>query len=234
MTILIIEHDDLDQPFRFGDLLTDAGAAFERVLLYEDGVLPDAPEDLRAIVSLGGPQNVDETDQHPWMSGEMEFLARAQAADVPVIGVCLGAQLLAEALGGSVGKVEGGPEIGFTPIERSAEGAADPVMSEMPAAFRTIQCHGYEVQRCPVGASASLASSVRTPVQAYRIGKSYGLQFHPEWTRSAIDAAMTKNMEWAVSSGMDPSEIEGGVERDFARYRSESDRLIRTIIQQIR
>lgn len=233
MTLLIIEHDDLDQPFRFGELLDDAGLPFDRVLLYAGDALPDDPTQFRAVLSLGGPQNVDEQDEHGWMRGELDFLRRAHQADVPVIGVCLGAQLLADALGGSVDKVDGAPEIGFTAIERTAAGAADPVMGQMPPAFRTIQCHGYEVRRTPAGATGPLASSGRTSVQAYRIGRSYGFQFHLEWTRSAIDAAMEKNLDWAVASGLDPAEILEGVARDFDRYRAESDRLIRTLVDRI-
>jgi GMP synthase-like glutamine amidotransferase len=118
-----------------------------------------------------------EDEQHPWLAEEKRSLREAVDADVPVWGVCLGAQLLAAALGARVYRGER-PEVGFLPVELSDAAASDPVFRDAPRSFPTLQWHG-DTFDLPAGATL-LASSPAYPNQAFRVGRSYGLQFHLE------------------------------------------------------
>ena len=177
------------------------------------------------MVSLGGFQNVDQDDSYPWLAAERKFLLEAHARSVPVLGVCLGAQLLAQALGGEVGPVEAGPEIGTFDVERTPHGARDDLFGVMPDRFPVMQCHGYQVTSLPDEAS-SLLSSTRTPVQAYRVGASVGVQFHPEWSRDAFAAVLESNRDWARSAGYSWDALSRGATEWFSGCRQAGDRLL--------
>ena len=118
----------------------------------------------------------DEAD-HAWLATEKQLIREAVAADVPVWGVCLGAQLLASALGARVYKGEE-PEVGVLPVELTPAATDDPVFGGAPTTFPTLQWHG-DTFELPPGATA-LASSPVYPNQAFRVGRSYGVQFHIE------------------------------------------------------
>jgi GMP synthase (glutamine-hydrolysing) len=118
----------------------------------------------------------DEAD-HPWLVEEKRLLREAVEADTPVWGVCLGAQLLASALGARVYRGEE-PEVGVLPVHLTSDAADDPVFGGAPSSFPTLQWHGDSFD-LPEGA-ALLASSPAYPNQAFRVGRSYGLQFHIE------------------------------------------------------
>jgi GMP synthase (glutamine-hydrolysing) len=142
---------------------------------------PDARPQLRdydAVVVLGGPMNVGEVERHPHLRTELDLLADATARDMPVLGICLGAQLLAHALGAEV-KRNPVKELGWHDVALTAEGAVDPVLSALAPTERIFQWHG-DTFGLPPGATL-LASSPTCEHQAFRWGKhAYGLQFHLE------------------------------------------------------
>ncbi|MEZ5150261.1 type 1 glutamine amidotransferase [Rhodococcus zopfii] len=133
--------------------------------------------DYRGIVVMGGPMGVNDGALVPWIDDEIAYLRSALASNVPVWGVCLGAQLLAAALDAKVypGQV---PEVGVCDVELTDASAADPVWGELPASFPTLQWHG-DTFDLPTGATL-LASSPAYPNQLFRHGRSYGVQFHLE------------------------------------------------------
>jgi GMP synthase (glutamine-hydrolysing) len=157
-----------------------------RVELDEGEPLPDW-RDFPAIVVMGGPMGAYDEADHPWLAGEKRLLREAVEADVPVWGVCLGAQLLASALGARVYRGEQ-PEVGLLPVELTSEAEEDPVFGDAPSSFPTLQWHGDSFD-LPEGA-ALLASSPAYPHQAFRVGRSYGLQFH-------IEVPLDLATEWA-------------------------------------
>lgn len=130
-----------------------------------------------ALIVLGGPMNVDQTDRHPHLLTELRLLEQAFARDVPVLGICLGAQLMAKALGAAVGP---NPvrEIGWYPLTLTEAGQSDPVVGGLDGRD-VFQWHG-DTFATPTSATL-LGSSPTCPNQAFRYGKNaYALQFHLE------------------------------------------------------
>ena len=176
--LLVLQHIACEPPAAFEDELRSRGLDLVRVELDEGDPLPDW-RDFPAIVVMGGPMGAYEEADHHWLADEKRLLREAVAADVPVWGVCLGAQLLAAALGAGVYRGER-PEVGLLPVALSPAAAADPVFGAAPSSFPTLQWHGDSFD-LPAGATL-LASSPVYPNQAFRIGRSYGIQFHLEVT----------------------------------------------------
>jgi GMP synthase-like glutamine amidotransferase len=134
-------------------------------------------DELAGLVVLGGPMGVGDVEQHPYLAGEIDLLAAAVAADVPVLGVCLGAQLLACALGGTVGPA-GVAEVGIGNVALTPAGERDGVLGPSGRVVPVLHWH-EDTFTIPPGAE-SLASSDRCVNQAFRVGRAYGLQFHAE------------------------------------------------------
>ncbi len=174
--LLALQHIACEPPAAFEDELRARGLELTRVELDEGEALPDWRE-FAAIIVMGGPMGAYEDSAHPWLAAEKRLLREAVGADVPVWGVCLGAQLLAASLGARVYRGDR-PEVGLLPVELTPDAADDPVFEAAPARFPTLQWHGDSFE-LPDGATL-LASSPAYRNQAFRIGRSYGLQFHLE------------------------------------------------------
>jgi GMP synthase (glutamine-hydrolysing) len=139
------------------------------------------------LVVLGGPMSVHQTERYPWLSDEMRLIEDAVKSNLPVLGICLGAQILAAALGAKVDRNPNGKEIGWHPIRMSDAAKDDRLMRDLPATMTPFHWHG-DIFDLPPGA-VSLASSDKTPCQAFRHGdKTYGFQFHFEVTQESIAA----------------------------------------------
>ncbi|MGH2996539.1 MAG: type 1 glutamine amidotransferase, partial [Gaiellaceae bacterium] len=164
-----------------------------------------------AVLVFGGAMHVDQEDRHGWLREENELLQRWVEEDVPMLGVCLGGQLLAKALGARVQRMPG-PEIGWHEVALTRPAAGDPVLGDLPGRFETFQWHSYRFE-LPAGA-VPLAENDRC-LQAYRAGAAaWGLQFHAEVTRKNA-------LAWIESA--DPAE-DGAV--DAARLRAETEERI--------
>jgi GMP synthase (glutamine-hydrolysing) len=174
--LLALQHISCEPPAAFEDELRARGHDLVRVELDEGEPVPDWRE-FAAIIVMGGPMGAYEDGAYPWLEPEKRLLREAVEADVPVWGVCLGAQLLAAALGARVYKGDR-PEVGLLPVELTADAAADPVFGAAPPRFTTLQWHG-DTFALPSGATL-LAGSPAYPNQAFRTGRSYGVQFHVE------------------------------------------------------
>lgn len=150
------------------------------------GAFP-APAEYDLLVVMGGPMNIYEVDLHPWLLAEKEAVAQAIDAGKGVLGVCLGAQLIADVLGGSVGRNDE-PEIGWFPVELSGAGSVSPVFGALPASFMAGHWH-WDTFSVPPGA-VLVASSEACVNQAFEFddGRVIGVQFHLEWTREALES----------------------------------------------
>jgi GMP synthase-like glutamine amidotransferase len=150
-----------------------------------------------AVAVFGGGMNVRDAERLPWMRAEVELLREALQAGVPALGVCLGAQLLASAAGAEVRRSPS-PEIGWFDVERTPEGAEDPLLGRLPGRFLAYEWHSYAFA-LPAGAVA-LARSAACP-QAFRLGdRAWGVQFHPEVGPEIVE-------EWALDYESDPDAI---------------------------
>lgn len=145
--------------------------------LWDDPNLPDL-DAIERLVVMGGPMGADDDELHPFLARERELLARVVERGTPVLGVCLGAQLLASALGGRVYRGHG-PEIGAGSVKLTAAAEADPLLGTVPGAeLPVFHWHG-DTFDLPDGATL-LASSAAYPHQAFRHANAWGFQFHVE------------------------------------------------------
>ncbi len=182
--ILFIKHIDIEGPETLGPFFVEKGYAQRVVNLYDGEHLPLSFEGIDAVISLGGPMNVYEEEEYPFLKKEDAFLKKVIVQHVPFLGICLGSQLLAKAAGGSVVRSPE-EEIGWFDIELTAEGCRDPLFKGLPSQMEVYQWHG-DMCAPPAGA-VLLARSKGCPVQAFRMGHvAYGLQFHAEITDKSI------------------------------------------------
>jgi GMP synthase (glutamine-hydrolysing) len=183
-TALICQHEAGDDLRKWRPLLRALGV---RPRFCDFSRRPGARPTLHGIdglVLLGGAMDVHEAPARPHLGWEMELVRRA-AGRIPLLGLCLGAQLVAEALGGRVRK-SARPEIGWHPLRLTAAGRRDPAFRGLARGGRAFQWHEYEF--LPPPGAASLASSPRGRHQAFRLGaKTLAVQFHPEIDRPTID-----------------------------------------------
>jgi GMP synthase (glutamine-hydrolysing) len=178
-TLLAIQHVPWEGPHR---ILDACGVLEVRTVRPLDGESLPRPAEVSGAIVMGGPMNVDEVERHPGLAAEREWIAGALRLQMPVLGICLGAQLLARALGAAVRPGEG-PEIGFAPVRVSDPG--DPVLGALAPETSALHWHG-DVFELPDGAQP-LASSVRTEHQAFRHGNAWGVLFHPEADAALVD-----------------------------------------------
>lgn len=185
MRILVFQHLEVEHPGSFRDFWTERGVDWRAVELDAGEEIPPL-EDFDMLAVMGGPMDVWEEDEHPWLVAEKAAIRR-WVADLkrPYLGICLGHQLLAVALGGQAQKMTR-PEVGLAEVRLTSDGRADPLFSGLPDRLETFQWHGVEVTRLPDGAVA-LASNEAAAVQAMRVGEhAYGVQFHPEIVEETV------------------------------------------------
>lgn len=178
--LLAIQHVPWEGPHRILDAC--GGLDVRTVKPLAGQALPEHDEVAGAVV-MGGPMNADEVDVHPELASEREWLAAAVRRELPVLGICLGAQLLARALGAEVRAGEG-PELGYAPVE--ILGPDDPILGALAPSTTVLHWHG-DVFDLPEGATC-LARSERTDVQAFRHGNAWGVLFHPESDFALLEA----------------------------------------------
>jgi len=154
------------------------------------GGSPRAPASYDAVMVFGGSMHPDQDERFDWLAQETGFLARALDDDVPVFGVCLGAQLVARAAGAAV-RPASVPEIGWHEVELTPAGLDDAVLGTLPARMDALQWHSYTYD-LPHGAIELARSDVC--IQAFRRGRAWGIQFHAEATESMLEA-------WAAEDG---------------------------------
>jgi GMP synthase (glutamine-hydrolysing) len=170
--------------------------------------LPE-PAGYAGIVVSGSHANV--TDRDPWSEATTAWLRGALDAGVPLLGICYGHQLLAEAAGGRVGDNPAGREFGTAEIRVRREGEWDPLLGGFPVAVRAHVCHAQSVLALPPGAIL-LASSIRDPHQAFRLGRrAWGVQFHPEFSLDAARAYVRECAADLRAEGQDPDALEAGL-----------------------
>ncbi|HEX9094398.1 MAG TPA: type 1 glutamine amidotransferase [Coriobacteriia bacterium] len=187
MRVHVIQHVDFEGPEAIGEWASERGHELTSGLALTQEY--PALDEVGLLVVMGGPMNVYEDGRYPWLPGEREYLARAveAAADggPSVLGVCLGAQLVAVAAGGSVRR-NAEREIGWFPVTLTETGRSSRVLSALPEVFMAGHWHGDTFDLPPHLASA--ASSPACANQAFETagGHVVGIQFHLEWTPAAL------------------------------------------------
>jgi len=188
MCVLIIKHIDVEGPGLIEYCLKQEQIPYQIVNLEEASVRLPKIDDLSHIVILGGPMNAYEEDRYPFLKGEDLFIKEAIQRGKRILGICLGAQLIAKALGAKVFKAPL-KEIGWYEISLTNTGSMDPFFSQLPPTFSVFEWHEdtFEIPK----AGKLIATSGLVPHQAFRYGENaYGLQFHIEVTKEMIQEWM--------------------------------------------
>ncbi|MBN1529181.1 MAG: type 1 glutamine amidotransferase [Thermoleophilaceae bacterium] len=205
MLVLAIVHQRDAGAGVFGDALRDAGAELIEWVPSESG--PPEVGGLGAALTFGGAMHADQEDANPWLPAEKYLLAELLRRGVPLLGVCLGAQLLSEAAGGAPRRASE-PEIGWVEVELTPEGRRDPLTGPLPERFEAFEWHSYEAG--PPDGSVILARSA-VCVQAYRLAEApaWGIQFHAEVAGADVGGWLDgyDADEDAVRIGLDPEAL---------------------------
>lgn len=212
MRLLALVHGRDGGPEVLGDVIAERGHELEEVDVSAGARASRPLEAYGAALVMGGVQHADEDERYPWLLQELEDLRTLAAAGVPVLGVCLGAQLAARALGGSVGRAPR-PEIGWFEVERTAAGAADPLFTRLPERFPSFHWHYYTFEP-PPGAVELARNDACT--QAFRVGnRVWGVQFHPEVRGPQLERWLRSTQP---SPPVDPASLLGETARRIAGW----------------
>ena len=185
MDVLAVIHGDRVRAGVFGDVVQERGHRLDEWSLAWETPLPQPLDSYGAVLVFGGAMHADQDDRHPWLREENLFLKRLLMLHMPMLGVCLGAQLVAKAALAPVYRVET-PEIGWFDVELTDDAADDPVFSRLPQRFEAFQWHFYTYD-LPGGAIELAKSDACT--QAFRLGDSaWGIQFHAEVTLPQVES----------------------------------------------
>lgn len=194
LKMLVLQHVACEPPAAYEEELLRRGGQCVRVMVNLGERLPDW-RDFDGIVVMGGPMGAYEHERLPWLVREKQLIADAVAAGTPMWGVCLGAQLLAAALGAAVTPGPA-PEVGVLPVHCTEGADSDPVFSRMPESFHALQWHS-DTFALPDGA-IRLARSDAYENQAFVVNRAYGLQFHLE-IRSSLAREWAELPDYARS-----------------------------------
>lgn len=182
--ILVFQHIACEHPGVFRDFLQQDGIEWRAVELDAGEPVPPLA-DYAALWVMGGPMDVWQEAEHPWLGGEKQAIREAvEDRNMPFLGLCLGHQLLAEALGGKVGP--GQPEIGILPVVRTDAARESAFLQGFPDSLDVLQWHGAEVKRAPSAATVLMQSPL-CGVQAMSVGeRAFSVQFHVEMTPTTV------------------------------------------------
>jgi len=215
--VLSVTHGPSVQGGVFEETVERGGHRLDRWSVPVAGAPAPAAE-YDAVLVFGGAMHPDEDARLDWLEPELQWLGDAVDAGVPLLGVCLGAQLIGRAAGGSVGPAEV-PEVGWLAVELTDAGRDDPVLGALPPRFEAFQWHHYTFV-VPDGGVELAASSVCT--QAFAVGRARGIQFHAEVTRDTVAA-------WIADDGhelpMPAAELLADTDRRIGRW-NECGRLL--------
>jgi GMP synthase (glutamine-hydrolysing) len=206
MRALAIVHQRDAGPGVFADALHTKGVEFDVWKPPSEPSPQDRPARYDAVLAFGGAMHADQEGRHPWLRDEKELLGALLEQGTPVLAVCLGAQLLAEAAGAAPRRASR-PEIGWFDVEVNEEGGDDPLLGPLAPGFSAFEWHSYEFP-LPEGAVALARSA--SCLQGYRIGDlGWGIQFHAEVTRADAEAWIDdyESDDDAVRAGVDPDRL---------------------------
>lgn len=214
--VLVIQHVHCEELAEIGAVLQAAGVGWRYCRAFAGEAVPEAPTDWQGLVLLGGPMSVYDTAEYPFLLAEQRLLEATLAAGLPILGVCLGSQLLAAVLGAEV-RAGGLKELGWHPLHLGPGAAEDPLFGELPGEFMAFHWHG-DVFDPPAGA-VPLASSPITPCQVFRYGEAWGTLCHLEVDEPAVHRLVESFRDEWQAAGLTESAILEPLPRYLPRLR---------------
>ncbi|MGH2983805.1 MAG: type 1 glutamine amidotransferase [Solirubrobacterales bacterium] len=234
MRILAITHQREAGPGVFAEETRERQVELDEWLIGEQPEPPADPAGYDAVMTFGGAMNTHEEEKHQWLRRENELLAELLGRGMPLLGACLGTQLLAEAAGGEVRR-SSQPEIGWHEVSITQEARGDPLLGDPPLSeFQAFQWHSYEAVP-PAGSIILARSSVCS--QAYRIGdRAWGIQFHAEVTAADAEKWIDewRDDEDAVRIGLDPEVLRAETREKIAGWNQFGRELCGRFLDQVR
>ena len=229
MNVLIFQHASTEHPGTLLDWLNTRKLRSVVHHWYRDGRAPD-PEEFDWLVVLGGSMNVDSEKENPWLKEEKRFIRDWIAEDKPILGLCLGGQLIAQAMGGKVSRAEK-REIGFQEVKRN--GKTHRFLKSWPESARVYQFH-EDVFTLPPG-TENLLTSDACELQAFAKDNVLGLQFHPESTREWILSNASSVKKTAGENYVqNPTETAAEISRVLPRMTTNFFRLLDNFAEGVR
>lgn len=223
--VLILQHAAPEGPGLIAAALGAREVTADVVRLDQGRPAPDALGDAAGLVVLGGPMGANDEAVHPFLAAEKRLIRAAVDAKKPVLGVCLGAQLLASVLGATV-RASGRREIGWHDVRMRGRASGDVLFHDVEPVITPLHWHG-DVFDLPPGAEP-LASSALTELQAFRHGeKAWGLLFHLEVTRAMVEEMVVAFAGELKAAAVEPSAILTGMARHLARAQDVGARVFR-------
>jgi GMP synthase (glutamine-hydrolysing) len=208
--VLAVIHGERVRAGIFGEVVEERGHQLDEWSLAWDMPLPQPLDAYGAVLVFGGAMHADQDDRHPWLREEDAFLQRLLHQHIPVLGVCLGAQLLAKASGAAVCTADE-PEIGWFDVKLTEGARDDPVFARLPERFEAFEWH-YYTYGVPAGAR-ELARSQRC-TQAFRLGdNAWGIQFHAEVTLGQVEDWLEHEIEDEDRASIPPDLLDATRER---------------------
>jgi len=227
MAIIVFQHSPLGTPGRLGLTLRDHASKLDirrldLPLTRTNFHVPADFDNVEGVISLGGPQNVG--DDLPWMQPEIDFLRETHKRQIPLLGICLGHQLIAHALGGKVAPMTQ-PEWGFPLVHQLPVANTDTLLAGVPWSSRQFQAHAQEVKELPPGATL-LQSSEMCKIQAFRAGlRTYSFQYHFECDREMVQSFADSSRDELATLGLDPAAITAQADQHYDRFAVTADRI---------
>jgi GMP synthase (glutamine-hydrolysing) len=259
---IILQHVPFETPGRIVPVFRDFGIPIEIRRLYQGDEVPTDLDELRVLVVLGGPMGVKDigSEKYPFLAKEVELLKRMVAIDRPVLGICLGAQLLAHAAGAKVyPNVKPGakpeepatpmPEVGWGPVNFPFPGGTEPIVMGMIDGAMMFHWHfdTFDLPKLPGPANpapppapppptgnALLSSSRACKNQAFRFkNRLFGFQYHIEYTPESIEGLIQNDREtWTSVLGPDgDKKLRDDTERNYPRYARLGNKILQNFVQ---
>ena len=208
MKILVFQHIAVEHPGIFRDFMVEDDIDWDAIELDEGETIPDL-KGYDALIVMGGPMDVWEEDEHPWLVVEKQAIRQTIIKlKLPFLGFCLGHQLMADALGGKVSKMSE-PEVGILDVELTSDGQAATLFSGLQKSIKSLQWHGAEVAEPPQG-SLILAQSPACAIQALQYGESaFSMQCHIELIDSTVsDWGKVPEYEQSLEKTLGPGSLQ--------------------------